>query len=330
MTFLATSLLVLATSWHLEAPRLQPDDALAQYEKSCIGKKRAHHCDQLRLQVEQILFQDLRVQVYVGDKKIPRDVLSVAAQSDLLPLKRLGMVNLASRYRRELTEPERAVLTAELNSPYPGLRRTAWTLFNEQGDHGQEYGVRTIYRRPFGAYGGYTGTRRGLLPEREPALLWTTVPRYPKAEFQYYASGAKGGLWMTTDSHAQVLEFYRRFGEVMAHRTVIENFEKGVTAKIENMKKEFEKVMASGASPEEMQREMEALGKGGASPSDTEWLSGVGWGSREMKRSEITHVVLEKTRVGGVALPRRSVVIWKDLDLKRTGIAIVYRDLPEP
>lgn len=332
---IALPLVIFAT--HGVDPNASIDEkaVLARYKAECVGKKKVtRSCQRQKRLVEGVYYRSLR-RLTASRKKgaVDRKYLVGAAKADFPALRELGLWTLAAegtesknrkhigRVRPEpgfLTAEETQLYVAELNSPYPALRKVAWDALRiskqsrRKGVDERKWGVDEAYRREFASF--WRGAPMGLSKDHPPHPDRLRTQPYPKAELQYYASGRGGTVWLTGDALQKVAAYYEKQGfSSINMQQLLDRLEEFQKAKM----KELAAKMQSGTDPQALQAEMKDLEN-----LTQELVPGYLFSDKPTDQLALGPA----KKAGDATMVAYRVVIWKAPGLNKTGIAIEYND----
>lgn len=330
---IALPLVILASNGIHPSAKLDERAVLARYKKECAKKEVVtRSCKRQKRFVEGIYYRSFRR--LTAPRKIgavERKYMVAAAKADFLALRELGLWTLAAEGTKRgpqnrvssvvpepgfLTSEEEKLYVAELNSPYPALRKVAWdALLTDRYNSTRKldetkWGVDRDYRKEFGT--SWNGAPQGLSEDRAPHPDQLRAKTYPTAELLYYASGKGGAIWLTHDSVETVLAHYEEQGfESMPMKGAFEMAKKLQKAKME----EIVQKMKSGGDPQAMQKEWKAIDlTKGLVPSYV------------FVDPKDQFVIGKEKTVAGTKMIEYQLVIWDSKELGKTGIAIEFKD----
>lgn len=310
------SSLVLATTLKVEYS-LNVDEVISQYKK-CAGQSAGTEaCKSQRRDLEEVYFMMFRRMTASREKgAVDRKYIVLAARAqEFLALREIGLWTLD--HEGSLSDEEKQLFAAELNSPYPSLRKIAWSTLLKREVSGRRFdgtdlGVDRGYRKIFGKY--ERGAPQGMLADRVPDPEWMVVPPFPEGEILYYASGKGGAVYETGRPASEVLAFYKEKG-LMAI-SVEELTEQVLTIQKVQMEEAMAK-MKSGADLEAVGVEMEELEKS-LQNVIPEWLPSPQHSPKDL-------VLLGKPiKVAGKTIIKPYAAVWTHPTIKKVGIAIPY------
>jgi hypothetical protein len=308
---------VSATILHVEHD-LDEDEVIARYKNECAGRDiNTGTCKSQRRDLEEVYFMEFR-RMTVSRKKgaVDRKYIVLAAQAQEFPaLKEIGLWTL--NHEGNLSDEEKKLFAAELNSPYPSLRKIAWKTLLSTNVSGRRFdettlGVDRAYRNVFGKF--EDGAPRGMIADRPPEPEWMMVPPFPEGEILYYASGKGGAIYETEKPAAEVLDFYKKKGlEVIGIKEMLEQ----INTIMSKLQEQMMAKMTAGANPADMEAEMNALVKSMQEIS-AEWLPTPRHTPKDMV------LVGEPITVAGQSAIKPYAVVWTHPTIKKVGIAIPY------
>lgn len=297
--------------------RLDEDQVISRYKNECAGRDiSTETCKSLRRDLEEVYFMVFQ-RMTASRKKgaVDRKYILLAARArEFMTLREIGLWTLA--HEGDLTDDEKKLFAAELNSPYPALRKIAWNTLLKPEVSGRRFketslGVDRRYRKIFGKV--ELGAPRGMFADRPPESEWMMLPPFPEGDILYYASGKGGAVFETGETASEVLAFYKKKGyetigyiEMLKQASVIQN------AKAEEMMAK----MISGGDPATLAAEMEELEKS-MQNFLPKWIPNVGLAK------DLT-LVGEPIKIAGETSIKPHAAVWTNPALKKVGIAIPY------
>lgn len=311
------SSLVLATTLHVEYS-LDADEIVSKYRVECAGNEVVTEtCKSQRRDLEEVYFMMFR-RLTASRKKgaVDRKYILLAARAqEFLALKEIGLWTL--NHEGNLSDEEKKLFAAELNSPYPSLRKIAWNTLLKPSVSGRRFdettlGVDRSYRKVFGKV--EHGAPRGMIEDRPPEPGWMMAPPFPEGKILYYASGKGGAVYETDTPASEVLSFFEKNGlEAIGVKELVEQ---AMSIGEARMNEVMTKMM-TGEDPVAAAAEMEALQKSmqNAMPG---WLPS----PRHMPKDMI--IVGEPIMVAGKNLIKPAAAVWTHPTIKKVGIAIPY------
>jgi hypothetical protein len=332
----ALPLIILASIGDIDpSAKLDERAVLARYKKECTKEERiSESCKKQKRLVEGVYYRSFRRMTAPRKKgAVERKYMVAAAKADFLALRELGLWTLAAEGTKRgpavskpwpepgyLTPEEEKLYVAELNSPYPALRKVAWDGLrvshlgrrSSRTVDERKWGVDRAYRNQFGTF--WPGAPRGLSEDHPPHADRLRAMPYPKAQLQYYASGKGGAVWLTDDSLKTVETHYKGQGmESISAEVFMDLMQKFQKEKMG----ELAKMMESGGDPQALENEMKSL----------ETLSKTLYpGYLFSDPKEQLHLGKEIT-AGDFKMIEYQVVIWRAEEIGKTGIAIEFKDL---
>jgi len=332
---IALPLIILAGVGDIDpSAKLDERAVLARYKKECTEEKRvSESCKKQKRLVEGVYYRSFRRMTAPRKKgAVERKYMVAAAKADFVALRELGLWTLAAEGTKRgpavekpwpepgyLTPEEEKLYVAELNSPYPALRKVAWNGLrvthlarrSKRTVDERKWGIDRAYRQQFGTF--WPGAPRGLSEDHPPHADRLRAKPYPKAQLQYYANGKGGAIWLTGDSLKTVEAHYEQQGmKSMSSEVSMDLMLKFQKAKMGQLVK----MMESGGDPQALQKEMKSL----------ETLSkSLNPGYLFSDPKEQLHLGKEIT-AGDAKMIEYQVVIWRAKEIGKTGIAIEFKD----